>query len=148
MPQLESRTLKQPLTWMQDLHIVGRVPTGIKDLETTVTWMQDLLIAGSVPTGVKDLETTLDIDARSAHRWQCPNWDQGPWNNTSHRCQICPSLARFQLESRTLKQHLTWMQDLLIVGSVPTGIKDLETTLDIDARSAHRWQCPNWNQGP
>ena len=28
------------------------------------------------------------------------------------------------------------MQDLLVVGSAPTGSKDLEITLDIDARSA------------
>ena len=63
---------------MQDLLIVGSAPTGLKDPETTLRKAADLLIVGRVPIGVKDLEITLDIDARSAHRWQCPNWAQGP----------------------------------------------------------------------
>ena len=86
--------------------------------------MQDLLIVGSAPTGIKDLETTLHIAADLL------------------------IVGRVPTGIKDLEQRLTWMQDLLVVGSAPTGIKDLEITLDIDARSAHRWQYPNWNQGP
>ena len=51
-------------------------------------------------------------------------------------------------EIKDLETTLQLAAGLLSVGRVPTGVKDLETTLDMDARSARRRQCPNWKQGP
>ena len=51
-------------------------------------------------------------------------------------------------EIKDLETTLQLAAVLLIVGRVPTGVKDLETTLDTDAGSARRRQCSNWNQGP
>ena len=62
--------------------------------------------------------------------------------------QDLPIVGSAPTGSKDLETTRHVAADLLIVGRVPTGIKDLETTLDMDARSARRRQCPNWKQGP
>ena len=56
-------------------------------------------------------------------------------------------VARKKVGIKDLETTLHIDAGSALVGSAPTGFKDLETTLHIAARSAHRWQGSDWSQG-